>query len=218
MDSLLAASMMIRGYSDRINHALAFAAKHNDREVRKGTRLPYGTHAANLAVMLTRYGRDEDTVVASVLQDVVSDCLRDRYTRDMLDQRIADKFGPAALELALAVALRRTDDDGIELSQDEQRDDYLDRLHSAPDEARWICAADAIHTASTLLADLSRTIDPGAIWARYQSGRSGTIRWYRRLEERLRTEAFTAPIMDELALVVSALERHAEPQGTPTAI
>ena len=35
---------MLHGYSDRINHALAFAAKHNDREVRKNMRLPYGTH------------------------------------------------------------------------------------------------------------------------------------------------------------------------------
>ena len=37
---------MPAGYSDRINHALAFAAKHHDRQVRKGTRLPYLTHPA----------------------------------------------------------------------------------------------------------------------------------------------------------------------------
>ena len=35
--------MTITGYSDRINHALAFAAKHHDQQVRKGTRLPYLT-------------------------------------------------------------------------------------------------------------------------------------------------------------------------------
>ena len=34
---------MSTGYSDRINHALAFAAKHHDQQVRKGTRLPYLT-------------------------------------------------------------------------------------------------------------------------------------------------------------------------------
>jgi len=44
----------MRGYSDRINHALAFAAKHHDRQVRRGTRLPYLTHPANVAVSLTR--------------------------------------------------------------------------------------------------------------------------------------------------------------------
>ena len=50
--------MTITGYSDRINHALAFAAKHHDRQVHKGTRAPYGTHAANVAVILTRYDCD----------------------------------------------------------------------------------------------------------------------------------------------------------------
>ena len=57
------------GYSDRINHALAFAAKHHDRQVRKGTRLPYITHPANVAIILARYGRDDDTVVAGILHD-----------------------------------------------------------------------------------------------------------------------------------------------------
>ena len=31
------------GYSDPINHAFAFAAKHHDQQVRKGTRYPYLT-------------------------------------------------------------------------------------------------------------------------------------------------------------------------------
>ena len=73
--------MTITGYSDRINHAFAFAAKHHDRQVRKGTRLPYLTHPANVAVILTRYGRDEHTVVAGILHDVIEDCVREAYTR-----------------------------------------------------------------------------------------------------------------------------------------
>src|SRR4051812_11203167 len=79
---------MTTGYSDRINHALAFAAKHHDRQVRKGTRLPYLTHPANVAIILTRYGRDDQTVVAGILHDVIEDCVREAYTRAMLEQRI----------------------------------------------------------------------------------------------------------------------------------
>src|SRR6478672_4460651 len=51
--------VMTTGYSDRINHALAFAAKHHDQEVRKGTRLPYVTRPANVAIILARYDQDE---------------------------------------------------------------------------------------------------------------------------------------------------------------
>src|SRR3954469_11206471 len=128
------------GYSDVINHALAFAAKHHDRQVRKGTKLPYLTHPANVAVILTRYGRDDNTVVAGILHDVIEDCVRDGYTRDMLEQRIGDKFGERVLDTVLAVTYRRNDDDGVELSGEDRKTDYLERLALATDSARWVCA------------------------------------------------------------------------------
>src|SRR5215210_6307086 len=135
------------GYSDRINHALAFAAKHHDVQVRKGTRLPYVTHPANVAVILTRYGQDDDTVVAGILHDVVEDCVRESYTREMLVERIGSKFGADVLDTVLAVTKRRQDGDGIDLSRDEQNADYLARLAQASDRARWVCAADKVHNA-----------------------------------------------------------------------
>ena len=110
---------MPRGYSDRINHAFAFAAKHHDRQVRKGTRLPYLTHPANVAVILTRYGQEEQTIVA----------------------------------------------------------------------------------------DLKRTLDPDTVWSRFSAGRLGTVRWYRRVYDRLRELGFDTPIMTELRDVAEELEQ-----------
>ncbi len=197
---------MTRGYSDRINHAFAFAAKHHDRQVRKGTRLPYLTHPANVAVILTRYGQDESTIVAGILHDVIEDCVRDGYTRDMLEQRIGDKFGPEVLDTVLAVTQRQVDEEGIELSSEERKDDYLARLAGASEHARWVCAADKIHNGSTILADLDRTLDPDTVWSRFNVGRTGTVRWYRRVYDRLRELGFSAPIMDELHAVATDLE------------
>lgn len=198
---------MVIGYSDRINHALAFAAKHHDRQVRKGTRLPYLTHPANVAIILTRYGQDDDTVVSGILHDVIEDCIRERYTREMLEQRIGEKFGAPVLETVLAVTHRMVDDDGVELSAEERRADYLDRLDRAGERARWVCAADKLHNANTILADLKRTIDPDSVWGRFNAGRDGTIRWYRDVFERLRALGFDAPILHELEQTVIALER-----------
>jgi (p)ppGpp synthase/HD superfamily hydrolase len=202
--------MTITGYSDRINHALAYAAKHHDRQVRKGTRLPYLTHPANVAIVLTRYGQDEDTVIAGILYDVIEDCLRENYTRDMLEQRVGDKFGMSVLDTVLAVTQRGVDDGGIELSSEERKDDYLERLAGASESARWVCAADKLHNAGTIVADLKRTIDPATVWGRFSVGREGTVRWYRRVHERLKTVGFTAPIMDELRRVVEMLEELSE--------
>jgi (p)ppGpp synthase/HD superfamily hydrolase len=203
--------MALRGYSDRINHAFAFAAKHHDQQVRKGTRLPYLTHPANVAVILTSYGQDEETIVAGILHDVIEDCVRDGYTREALEQRIADKFGTDVLETVLAVTHRKVDDDGMEFSSDEKKTDYLTRLDRAPERARWVCAADKIHNGSAILADLRRTDFPENVWSRFSVGREGTVRWYRAVHDRLAMLGFTAPIMDELRDVAEQLERWTEP-------
>lgn len=198
------------GYSDRINHALAFAAKHHDQQVRRGTRLPYFTQPANVAIILTRYGRDESTIVAGILRDVVADYVQEGFTRDHLTQRVADKFGREVLETLLSVVERRADDTGVDLSAVERRDDLLARMAAADDTARWVLAAVALHGAATLLADLRRTVDASAVWIRFAGGRMATQRWYRRLRERFREIGFAAPIVDEFAAVVDALETYAD--------
>ena len=148
------------GYSDRINHAFAFAAKHHDRQVRKGTRLPYLTHPANVAIILTRYGCEEETVIAGILHDVIEDTVREAYSREMLEQRISEKFGAEVLATVHQVTHRRVDDDGVELSPGERKQDYLDRLAQASEVARWVCAADKLHNAASIVADLRRTDSP----------------------------------------------------------
>src|SRR5689334_22003131 len=198
--------MTIKGYSDRINHAFAYAAKHHDRQVRKGTKLPYLTHPANVAVILTRYGRDESTVVAGILHDVVEDSVRDGFTRDMLEQRIGEKFGRDVLTTLLAVTYRRVDDDGVELSSDERKEDYLERLATADQSALWVCAADKIHNANTILSDLRRTVDPNSVWSRFSGGRATSLKWYRDVLDRLEEVGFRESIVNELRDVVVALE------------
>lgn len=196
------------GYSDDINHAFAFAAKHHDRQVRKGTKLPYLTHPANVAVILTRYGRDEKTVVAGILHDVVEDCVRDGYTREMLEQRIGDKFGADVLASVLGVTYRRMNDSGVELSRDDRKQDYLDRLAGADEVSLWVCAADKVHNANSILADLRRTEDHDTVWSRFNGGRAATGKWYRNVLERLTEVGFDAPIVDELRTAVAELETY----------
>jgi len=196
----------MQGYSDRINHALAFAAKHHDQQVRGGTRLPYFTQPANVGIILTRYGCTDETIVAGILHDVVQDYLLAGRTRETLDRRIGEKFGPSVLDIARSVVQRRTNDEGVELSLEERRTDQLARLGTASEAGQWVAAAHALHSVATLHADLARTVDPESVWGRFHAGREGTILWYRRVADRLRTGALTRPIVDELTAVVEALE------------
>lgn len=198
--------MKTKGYSDLVNHAFAFAAKHHDRQVRKGTRLPYLTHPANVAMILARYNRDERTVVSGILHDVVEDCVQDGYTREMLEQRIGEKFGTDVLETVLAVTHRHIDDEGVELSSDQRKEDYLVRLESASASALWVCAADKLHNSNSILADLNRTEEPDSVWSRFKAGKTGTVKWYRDVLNRLEELEFDEPIVDELRTAVQALE------------
>lgn len=194
------------GYSDRINHALAFAAKHHDQQVRRGTRSPYLTQPANVAIILTRYDCSEDTVVTGILLDIVEDFVRAGHAKELLDERVGEKFGHEVLKALLAVIPRRSDDNGVELSSGERRDDVLARLAEASDEARWAFTATALHGASSLLADLRRTVDLDSVWVRIGTGKDATLQWYQRVHSRLRDVQFMAPIVDEFAAVVHELQ------------
>ena len=200
----------MNGYSDRINHALAFAAKHHDRQVRKGTRLPYITHPANVAIILARYGQGDETVIAGILHDVVEAGGGENWSREELEERSGEKFGADVLETVLMVTHRKVDDDGNELDKEERNADYLARLGQANEAARWICAADKIHNASSILADLRRTVDPESVWGRFNAGKEGTIRWYRGVHDRLKGLGFSGEILTELRNAAEALERYSD--------
>lgn len=197
---------MQNGYSDRINHAFAFAAKHHDSELRKGLRAsPYFTQPANVAVILTRYGRDDVTVLAGILHDLIASAAREGRMDDPIMDRISAKFGAAVLETALAVVPRKAADDGVEFSMEERRADLLQRLQSASDRSRWVLAAVELHEAGSLLADLARTQFPEVVWERFPAGRDATVSRFRSLVERLREVGFDAAITDELAETVERL-------------
>ncbi|MGH7713708.1 MAG: HD domain-containing protein, partial [Gemmatimonadaceae bacterium] len=180
------------GYSDRVNHALAFAAKHHDQQVRRGVRLPYLTHPPNVAIILTRYGQGDDSVIAGILLNVVKDYVSEGYTAELIRQRLVEKFGAAVLETVLWALPRRADEGGAELSADERRSDFLARLAQVPDAARWVIAADALHDAATLLTELRRTIDRNVVWARRTGERN--VVWFRDLVLALGNAGFDAAI------------------------
>lgn len=200
--------MTTTGYSDRINHALAYAAKHHDQQVRKGLRLPYYTRPANVAVILTHYRQGEEAVVAAILHDVVEDGIRVGPTiGDPRLAQVADKFGDEVLGILLSVTERRADDQGVDLSPEERRTDFLARLDRADDRGRWVYAADLLHNVANLIADLRRTDFPENVWERFHAGREGTIATFQSGYRRLREVGFDAPIMAELERVVGELER-----------
>lgn len=195
----------IQGYSDRVTHALAFAAKHHDAEARKGTRAPYFIQPASVALILSRYGCADHAVVAAILYRVVDDWVRAGFTPAMLAERIGAKFGTDVLTILLEIARRRARDDGQPLTPEEQYQDFLDRLGAASTDAHWVCAADRLHECAALLADLRRTQFPDVVWSRVPGGADGVVARHRPVVAVFAAAGFTAPIIAELTGVLDAI-------------
>ncbi|HET7584487.1 MAG TPA: HD domain-containing protein [Gemmatimonadaceae bacterium] len=205
--------MPSHGYSDLINHAFAYAAVHHAGATRKGTRVPYITHPANLAVILARYGCDDATIVAAILHDVVEDCDLPGHTVATHTHEILEKFGQEVLRDVLAVTKPTHDAGGWLLTSAQSKAGYLEQLAYASDRARWVCAADKLHNARAILSDLRRAAHPDDVWGRFNVPRAQTIAYYRAVLDRLRELGFRAPILGELRSAVEELERLALPPG-----
>lgn len=188
----------MHAYSDLVNHAFAFAAVHHADGTRKGTRVPYITHPANVALILARYDRDDETIAAAILHDVVEDCELPGHSRETHAAQIEAKFGTAVLNAVMDVTHVTHDASGWQLTSREKKDYYLRHFADAGERARWVCVADKLHNARAILSDLSRAQDTFAFWDRFNVGREGTLRWYREVYDRLREVGFSGPILSEL--------------------
>ena len=133
----------MRGYSDRINHAFTFAAKHYAPRAPRYAPHPYLAQPANVAVILLRHGADETTVVASVLHHLLEICADGERTE--MEQKVCDKFGPVVLGVACDAAAPRVDATGEALDWRLRKREVMRLLATMEPRALDIRCADEIH-------------------------------------------------------------------------
>jgi (p)ppGpp synthase/HD superfamily hydrolase len=174
----------MHGYSDRINHALAFAAKYYGAAAPAGAGMDYLAHPANVAIILTRYDCDQITIVAGILHHVLEESFPDQ--RAVLERKIVDKFGPVVLAVARDALEPKFDRRGGERAWQARKQEYLTQLAIAEPRALDICVADEIHACGSTMTALRRL---GVEYVRTVSraGSEQTIWWYRSMLEILAT-------------------------------
>ena len=176
----------MHGYSDRINHALAFAAKYYGAVAPAGSGMDYLAHPANVAIILARYGCEQVTIVGGLLHHVLEEAGPAR--RPALERKIADKFGPVALAIALDAVEPKYDRRGGERPWQSCKQEYLGQLAAAEPRALDICVADELHACGSTITALRRL---GVEYLRTLSraGSEQTVWWYRSLLEVLESRA-----------------------------
>jgi (p)ppGpp synthase/HD superfamily hydrolase len=170
----------MHGYSDRINHAFAFAAKYYNALAPVGGGMDYLAHPANVAVILSRYGCEQVTIVAGILHHVLEESPPDQWP--VLEQKITDKFGPVVLAVAKDALEPKFDRRGMERPWQTCKQEYLTQLATAEPRALDIITADEIHGCGSTMTALRRL---GVEYLRTVSraGSEQTIWWYRSLLE-----------------------------------
>lgn len=178
----------------RMQQALQYAAAVHNGQLRKGTNVPYLTHVLAVAAIVGEAGGDETEIIAALLHDAAED----HGGRSRLDE-IRGRFGDAVADLVSALS------DTLEQPKPpwrQRKEQYLQRLAHEPAPVRRIAAADKLHNARSILADL-RAVGL-SVFDRFRGGREGTL-WYYDAAVRALSEAGSSPLVEQLSEAVSQL-------------
>jgi GTP pyrophosphokinase len=185
-----------RPFTGRLSDAFAYAASRHAGQVRKGTRIPYVAHLMGTCAIALEFGASEEEAIAALLHDAAEDT----GGRPVLEE-IRARFGSRVAEIVEGCT------DSFENPKPPWRprkERYVAHLAGASPSVLLVSAADKLHNARAILADL-RTHGE-ALWPRFNGGKEGTLWYYRALVEAFRKRGAT-PIVEELDRVVGELER-----------
>lgn len=126
-------------YSFKIEQAVRAATILHQDQLRMGSvPLPYISHLIAVALILSAYTEDEDTIAAAFLHDTLEDT-------DYTEEELREDFGGPVAEIVLSLTEKKVDAKGNKLSWLEQKKLYAKQLKQAPAEAILISAADKLH-------------------------------------------------------------------------
>ena len=163
------------GYSDRIAHSLAFAAKYGAARARRGSGGTWLTQPANVAVILARYGADEVTIVAGILASLLNET--EPTLRPGIMQKVSVKFGERGVEVLRQVVEPRYDARGKERSWEACKMDFLAELSGADPRALEVCAANEIFTCGAVVTD-ARRLGTEYLSGYAPGGAPALLRWF----------------------------------------
>ena len=170
----------MHGYSDRINHALAFAAKHRAPRAPVMGTLAFTAHPSNVAIILARHGADETTIVAAILHHVLE--ITPVPERPPIERKISEKFGSVVLVVATDAAECCVDDKGGAIGWTQRKRALLSQLMVMETRALDICCADEIHECGSTIALIER-LGPEYLEADEPPSAPHVLGWYGDLVE-----------------------------------
>ena len=133
-------------YSFAIEQAIRAASVLHKDQVRKGqVPYPYITHLFAVAMIVSDYTDDENTIVGALLHDTLEDT-------DYTVEELSDDFGASVAHIvsALTEPLLKGNEKSALIDQKKQ---YLKQLRDANEETLIVLAADKIHSMRSVVEE-----------------------------------------------------------------
>ena len=186
-------------YGEKFESALLYAAQLHRYQERKGSGVPYVTHLMAVASIVGENGGTEDEVVAALLHDAPEDMGGEGRLED-----IRRRYG----DTVAGIVEGCTDTfEGPKPPWRPRKERYIVHVAGAPRAVRLVSAADKLHNARSILADLRAVGED--VWDRFTGGKDGTLWYYRALVDAYNT-AGNDPLVTELDGVVGEIEALAD--------
>ena len=184
-------------YSSRLIEALGVAARLHATQQRKGSAVPYLSHLLGTCAIALEYGADEDEAIAALLHDAIEDVEPVEVARAAVAA-----FGPRVLHIVEGC----TDSEVHPKPPWRQRKEaYIAHVREADASVLLVSAADKLHNARSVVADLRRHGE--ATWGRFNGGRDGSLWYYRALVDAFRANpAHRRDLVEELDRAVGQME------------
>ena len=182
-------------YGKKFEDALVYAARLHRDQSRKGSGIPYITHLLAVAAIVGENGGTEKEAIAALLHDAPEDM----GGMERLEE-IRQSFGDDVAEIVAGCTDTYEDP---KPAWRPRKEAYIAHVATAPPSVRLVSAADKLHNARSILADLRSLGEE--LWDRFTGGKEGTLWYYRALTEAYKRAGANA-IVEELDRVVREIE------------
>jgi (p)ppGpp synthase/HD superfamily hydrolase len=190
-------------YGEKFEAALVYAARLHRDQTRKGSGILYVNHLLAVAAIVGENGGTEKEVVAALLHDAPED----HGGRARLEE-IRERFGDEVAEIVAGCTDTYEDP---KPAWQPRKEAYVAHVRTAPPSVRLVSAADKLHNARSILADLR--VSGNELWGRFTGGKEGTLWYYRALVGALGAAGTNAAVVEELGGVVRKIESLAGGRG-----
>ena len=198
-------------YSLRFLDALEVAAVMFATTRRKKSRIPYVAHLLGVCAIVLEHGGTEDEAIAALLHDTLEDITPTKQAR-----RTVRAFGDDVYGIVEGCTDGTPNRKGKKAPWRERKEAYVAALEHEPGPVLLVSAADKLHNARAIVADLRAT---GAdAWKRFNAPKDDILWYYSAVVDAFRANpAYHAALVSELERVVLEMRRLAEATGPAAA-